>query len=112
MLGLAVYVLNVALVGGVLAVFGLVGYQPGLLFAAGVLPHGVFEIPALMLVSAAVLHMGAVLVSPQTGKSMGQVLLEQLAEGAALLLGVVWPLLAIAAVVEAHVTPRPSWGRS
>ena len=79
--------------------------SPALLFAAGVLPHGAFEIPALMLVSAAVLHMGAVLVSPQTGKSMGQVLLEQLAEAAVILLGVVWPLLAIAALIEAHVTP-------
>jgi uncharacterized membrane protein SpoIIM required for sporulation/ABC-type transport system involved in multi-copper enzyme maturation permease subunit len=104
-LGLGIYVLNVALVGGVLAVFGFMGYQPAVLFAAGVLPHGVFEIPALMLVSAAALHIGSVLVTPQAGKSMGQVLLEQLADGAVILIGVVWPLLAIAAVVEAYVTP-------
>jgi len=104
-LGLAAYVANVALVGGVLAVFGLVGFSPGLVFAAGFLPHGAFEIPALMLVSAAVLRIGAVLVTPQAGKSMGQVLLEQLAEGVAILLGAVWPLLAIAAVVEARITP-------
>jgi uncharacterized membrane protein SpoIIM required for sporulation len=104
-LGLAAYLANVALVGGVLAVFGLVGFSPGLVFAAGFLPHGAFEIPALMLVSAAVLRIGAVLVTPQAGKSMGQVLLEQLAEGVAILLGAVWPLLAIAAVVEARITP-------
>ncbi len=104
-LGLAVYVVNVALVGGVLAIFGLIGYEPGLLFAAGVLPHGAFEIPALMLASAVVLHIGAMLVTPQTGKSMGTVLLEQLADGLAIMLGVVWPLLGIAAVIEANVTP-------
>ncbi len=104
-LGLAIYVLNVALVGGVLAIFGLIGYEPGLLLAAGVLPHGAFEIPALMLVSATVLHIGAKLVSPQTGKSMGNVLLEQLADGLAILVGLVWPLLGIAAVIEANVTP-------
>jgi uncharacterized membrane protein SpoIIM required for sporulation len=104
-LGLGAYVLNVALVGAILALFGLIGYQPVLLFVAGVLPHGIFEIPALMLVSAVVLHIGAALVTPQVGKSMGQVLLEQLADGLTILLGLVWPLLAIAAVAEAYVTP-------
>jgi uncharacterized membrane protein SpoIIM required for sporulation len=105
-LGLGALVLNVALVGGVLAVFGLIGYQPAVLFSAGVLPHGVFEIPALILASAVVLRIGAVLVTPQAGKSMGQVLLEQLADGAVVLVGVVWPLLAVAAVIESYITPR------
>jgi uncharacterized membrane protein SpoIIM required for sporulation len=105
-LGLGAYVVNVALVGAVLAVFGLIGYQPALLFAAGVLPHGMFEIPALVLVGAVVLHIGASLVTPQVGKSMGRVLLERLADGCVVLVGVVWPFLAIAALVEAYLTPN------
>jgi stage II sporulation protein M len=88
-----------------LAAFGLLGYSPALLFAAGLLPHGIFEIPALMLVSAAILRVGALLVTPQAGKSMGQILLELLGESAAIIVGVVWPLLAIAAVIEAKITP-------
>lgn len=104
-LGLGAYFINVALVGAVLAAFGLIGYQPALLFAAGILPHGLFEIPALILVGAVVLQVGASLVTPQVGKSMGQVLLEQLADGCAILVGVVWPLLAIAAIIEAYLTP-------
>ena len=104
-LGIAAYLLNVGLVGGVLGVFGIIGYSPCLLFAAGLLPHGIFEIPALMLASATVLRIGAVLVTPQMGKSMGQILLELLADGAKVLLGVVLPLLMVAALVEAHVTP-------
>jgi stage II sporulation protein M len=104
-LGMTAYVLNVGLVGGALGIFGLAGYAPAELFAAGLLPHGIFEIPALMLASAAVLRIGAVLVTPQMGKSMGQILLELLADSAKVLVAVVFPLLLVAAVVEAHVTP-------
>jgi uncharacterized membrane protein SpoIIM required for sporulation len=104
-LGMLVYLLNIALVGGVLGVFHIIGYSPWILFAAGLLPHGIFEIPALMLASAIVLRMGAVLVTPQTGKSMGQVILEQLADWLKIFLGLVVPLLALAAVIEAYVTP-------
>ncbi|HEY5984472.1 MAG TPA: stage II sporulation protein M [Anaerolineales bacterium] len=104
-LGIAAYVINVGLVGGVLGVFDLMGYAPGVLFAAGLLPHGIFEIPALMLASASVLKLGAVLVTPQMGRSMGSILLELLADSAKVLLGVVFPLLIIASLVEAHITP-------
>ncbi len=104
-LGMLVYLINVGLVGGVLGVFQLIGYSPLPLFAAGLLPHGIFEIPALMLASAVVLRMGAVAVTPQTGKSMGQVMLEQLADWLKVFLGLVVPLLAVAAIMEAYVTP-------
>ena len=51
------------------------------------LPHGIFEIPALVLASAVVLRMGAILVTPQIGKSMGQVILELFAGWLKLFLG-------------------------
>jgi stage II sporulation protein M len=105
-LGIAAFLLNIGLIGGVLGIFALIGYSPGLLFAAGVLPHGMFELPALMLASAAILRTGAVLVTPQTGKSMGQILLEQLAESVKVILGLAVPLLLVASLVEAYVTPQ------
>jgi uncharacterized membrane protein SpoIIM required for sporulation/ABC-type transport system involved in multi-copper enzyme maturation permease subunit len=105
-LGIAAFLLNIGLIGGVLGIFALIGYSPGLLFAAGVLPHGIFELPALMLASAAILRTGAVLVTPQTGKSMGQILLEQLAESVKVILGLAVPLLLVASLVEAYVTPQ------
>jgi uncharacterized membrane protein SpoIIM required for sporulation/ABC-type transport system involved in multi-copper enzyme maturation permease subunit len=104
-LGMLLYLLNVGLVGGVLGVLKLVGFSPTVLFAAGLLPHGIFEIPALILATAVVLRMGAVLVTPQIGKSMGQVMIEQLADWLKIFLGLVVPLLAIAAVIEAYITP-------
>ncbi len=45
------------------------------------------------------------LVTPQIGKSMGQVILEQLADWLKVFLGLVVPLLAVAALIEAYVTP-------
>jgi stage II sporulation protein M len=79
--------------------------QPLPMFLAGVAPHGIFEIPALMIGSAVALYMGASIVTPQTGKSMGEVILELLADWVKIFLGVVVPLLAIAAVIEAYITP-------
>lgn len=105
-LGMAAYLMNVGLVGGVLGILKIIGYSPGLLFVAGLLPHGIFEIPALMLATATILRIGAVLLTPQMGKSMGQIFLEVLADGAKVLIGIVLPLLLIAALVEAHVTPN------
>jgi uncharacterized membrane protein SpoIIM required for sporulation/ABC-type transport system involved in multi-copper enzyme maturation permease subunit len=104
-LGMIAYLINVGMIGAVLGVFKLIGYSPALLFAAGLLPHGLFEIPALMLASAVVLRMGAILVTPQIGKSMGQVIIEMLADWLKIFIGVVVPLLAVAALIEAYVTP-------
>ena len=91
-LGMLVYLLNVGLIGGVLGVFKMIGYLPDPVVRGGLLPHGIFEIPALMLASAVVLQIGAVLVTPQTGKSMGQIVLEQLADWLKVFLGLVVPL--------------------
>lgn len=104
-LGMIAYIINVSLIGGVLGIFKLIGFSPLMLFTAGLLPHGMFEIPALMIASAIVLRIGAALVTPQLGKSMGQVILELLADWAKVFLGVVAPLLAVAALIETYVTP-------
>ncbi|MFN3492582.1 MAG: stage II sporulation protein M, partial [Anaerolineales bacterium] len=104
-LGIMLYVVNIALIGGLYALFELLGINPLPIFLAGVAPHGIFEIPALMIGSAVVLYFGATLVTPQTGKSMGEVILELLADWAKIFIGLVAPLLAIAAVIEAYITP-------
>lgn len=104
-LGILFFVLNLGLIGGVLGLFAMFGVSPILLFLAGLLPHGIFEIPALMLGGAAVLRIGVGLVTPQIGKSMGEVLIELLADWTKVFLGLIVPLLAVAAVVETYVTP-------
>ncbi|CAG0971700.1 hypothetical protein ANAEL_01217 [Anaerolineales bacterium] len=104
-LGILLYMLNVGIIGGLYALFELLGMSPLPIFIAGVVPHGIFEIPALMIGSAVALYMGAAIVTPQTGKSMGEVLIELFADWAKIFIGVVVPLLAVAAVIEAYITP-------
>ncbi len=104
-LGTLVYLVNLSTVGILLGVFQLLGYSPLTLTLNGLLPHGIFEIPALILASAAMLRIGVVLVTPQMGRSLGEVVLESLADWTKIAVGLVLPLLLIAAVIETYVTP-------
>jgi stage II sporulation protein M len=74
-------------------------------FAAAILPHGIFEITAVSIATAAVLKAGGMLVTPQPDKSMGEIFLLSLADWFRVFIGLVVPLLAIAAVIEVYVTP-------
>ncbi|MEW6029950.1 MAG: stage II sporulation protein M [Chloroflexota bacterium] len=105
-LGMIAYLINIGVVGALLGLFDLMGQSPWLMLVAGILPHGVFEIPALVLSSAAVLQLGVVLVAPQMGKTIGEVLIEAVAHWARVIVGLVVPLLAVAAVIEVYVTPH------
>jgi uncharacterized membrane protein SpoIIM required for sporulation len=98
-----------------MATMAVSGYLIGVLNAAGIqalpiaalfLPHGVLEIPLAILASAAVLRSGAILASPAPGKTIGEVWLATFAEWARVMVGLVIPLLVIAAMIEVWVTPR------
>ncbi len=71
-----------------------------------ILPHGVVEIPAAILASAAVLQAGAILATPTPGKTVGEVWIAAMGEWAKIMVGIVIPLLLVAAALEAWVTPR------
>lgn len=105
-LGLTLFIGNIALIGGVLGGAHLVGFSPLLAFAAGILPHGIFELSAVFLATAAMLKVGAQLVTPQSDKSLGEILLLSLADWCRVFIGVVLPLLAIAALIEIYITPQ------
>jgi uncharacterized membrane protein SpoIIM required for sporulation len=104
-LGLTLFIGNIALVGGVLGAAQLVGYSPWLAFAAGILPHGLFELTAIFLATAAMLKLGAQLVTPQSDQSLGEILLLSLADWFRVFIGIVLPFLAIAALIEIYITP-------
>jgi hypothetical protein len=107
---------------GVLAVVllmapvGLVGYFIGNASLAGqdgtrfltalVMPHGLLEIPASILAGAAIVHLGLAAVSMPKGGSLGESWLSALADWARVGLGLVLPLVLLAAAVEVFVTPQ------
>jgi uncharacterized membrane protein SpoIIM required for sporulation/ABC-type transport system involved in multi-copper enzyme maturation permease subunit len=104
-LGILVYIGNFSLIGGVLGVTKMVGLSPLLVFAAGILPHGIFELPSIVLASGAVLYMGVRLVTPVEGRSIGEVFIASIADVFKIILAVCLPLLLLAALVEAGITP-------
>jgi len=104
-LGLTLFLGNIALIGGVLGAASLVGYSPLLTFIVGILPHGIFELSAIFLATAAMLKVGAQLVTPQPDKSLGEMLLISLADWFRVFIGIALPFLAIAALIEIYVTP-------
>lgn len=104
-LGLTLFLGNIALIGGVLGAADLVGYSPLLAFVVGILPHGIFELSAVFLATAAMLRVGAQLVTPQPDKSLGETLLISLADWFRIFIGIALPFLAIASVIEIYLTP-------
>jgi uncharacterized membrane protein SpoIIM required for sporulation/ABC-type transport system involved in multi-copper enzyme maturation permease subunit len=105
-LSLVAFIGNFALIGGVLGAVRLVGISPWLIFASGILPHGIVELPSVILLSAAVLHMGLRLVTPEEGRSIGETMLMTFADVIKILIAVCIPLLILAALIEANITPR------
>jgi len=82
-----------------------VGYNPVLFLAAFVLPHGVLELPAATIATALAVRLGATFMSPPQGTTVGEGWLWALADFIKVFVALVLPLLALAAVVEVHVTP-------
>jgi uncharacterized membrane protein SpoIIM required for sporulation/ABC-type transport system involved in multi-copper enzyme maturation permease subunit len=104
-LGLVLLMAPVLLVGYFAGNLALAGASAGTALGALVLPHAVFEIPAAMLAGAAIVRWGMVVVSPAHGRSLGHHWLAGFAEWARLMVGLVIPLLALAAAIEVFVTP-------
>jgi uncharacterized membrane protein SpoIIM required for sporulation/ABC-type transport system involved in multi-copper enzyme maturation permease subunit len=105
-LGVLAYMLNIALIGGLFGLVQLLGIPAWPLFIGGVLPHGIFEIPALLAGSAAMLYFGVSFVTPQAGRSFGEAGIELFADWCKIFVGIVVPLMAVAALIETYITPH------
>jgi hypothetical protein len=105
-LALVLLAIPVLIVGYFAGNLALTGASVGTVLSALVLPHGLIEIPAAMLAGAAIVRWGMVVVSPAHGRSLGHHWLAGFAEWARLMVGLVLPLLAVAAAIEVFVTPQ------
>ena len=93
---------NFFLIGALGAYYVRSGSSLGV-YLVGILPHGIFELPALVLFCA------AGLCSRVTARVRGDKevrILRTLSEVSTLFLYVILPLLAAAALIETYVTPR------
>lgn len=97
--------LNGAVIGAVLALSEMMGMELWQMILLGLLPHGIFEIPAIMLGVAMGLYLCRQMngtLRKRTGTPKIEVVLPHLCRVA--VFGVV-PLLAVAALIETLVTP-------
>ncbi len=105
-LAVVILMLPTTLVGYFAGQVALAGYNPLIFLAAFILPHGILEIPAAILVGAATINLGASLISPPPGKTVLDGWLMSLADWLKIFVGLVLPLLAGAAILEVFVTPN------
>ncbi|HEX2620493.1 MAG TPA: stage II sporulation protein M, partial [Phototrophicaceae bacterium] len=73
---------------------------------ASVVPHGIVEIPVIILAAAISLKLGAVITRPPEGMTVGQAWQMTLGDTLKILVGLVIPGLVVAAMLEAFVTPH------
>lgn len=104
-LALVLLMLPLGLVGFFAGQAALAGVNPALFLAVFILPHGILEVPAAVLCGAAILRLGASIIAPPPGKTLGDSWLLALADWAKISLGLVAPMLLGAAILESFLTP-------
>jgi uncharacterized membrane protein SpoIIM required for sporulation len=98
--------INMGLVSFIITEIVLLGYNPWLFVSTFILPHGILEIPAILIGMTFALRIGAALVSPPPGLDVGQGVLLTAANFVKILIFLVVPLLLLAAYIEANITPQ------
>jgi len=97
---------TMTVLGGLANIMAQVGVPVWAYLTGFILPHGILEVPAAILASAAVLQAGAILATPTPGKTVGEVWITAIGEWTKIMIAVVIPLLLVAAGLEVWVTPR------
>ncbi len=105
-LGVISLVLPFSLIGYFAAIAGQTGLSPWKFLVGFVLPHGIFEIPAIILTGALIIRLGLTLVTPNEDFTIGEAWIRALADWSRLILFVVIPLLLVAAFLEVFITPQ------
>lgn len=100
---------SLGIAGYLMGVLVPVGITPWMYLVGFILPHGIFEIPAAIIATAGILRMGALMATPDPDHSVSEVMLQSLGEWVKIMVGIVLPLLILAAVVEVWGTPRVAY---
>jgi len=104
-LALIVVMLPFGIAGFIFAQVFSAGVDP-LPFVAAIAPHGVVEIPAIIVAGAAALRLGSIVTCPPHGMTAGEAWIRALADTLKIGLAVVLPMILVAAMLEVAITPR------
>ncbi len=105
-IALILLLVPVGIIGFVAAQASKFGTDPVTFLIAFVLPHGIIELPAAIIATGMALRLGASIIAPPPGVSVGENVIHAFADLVKLFVFVVVPLLLIAAWVEATITPQ------
>jgi len=89
-----------------MANFAAAGLSPFTFALAFIIPHGILEIPALIIAGAALLNLGAILASPAYDQTISESFIKGLGNWARVVVALVAPLFIGAALLEVYLTPR------
>lgn len=104
--GILPMIASMGLVGYIMAVLVEIDINPFRYLLGFILPHGIFEIIALIFSTAAIFHLGVMLAMPNQSNTIGEVWIVLIAKWTKLMLGVVIPLVLIASMIEVWITPK------
>lgn len=93
-----------AILGYVLSQFILAGFDLTI-FVAALLPHGIIEIPVILLATAIAFRLGAVMTKPPSGETVGFAWTVAVGDTIKLWVTLVVPGLLLAALLEVFLTP-------
>ena len=105
-LGVLPIMTSLGVVGYLMTLLNTNGLNVGVYLIGFILPHGIFEIPAALLATAAVIQSGVILSTPDPEKTVGEVWIMALADWAKIMVGLVIPLLLLSSIIEVWITPR------
>jgi uncharacterized membrane protein SpoIIM required for sporulation len=104
--GVLPLIASMGIVGYLMAVLNQIGINSFTYFAGFILPHGIFEFFAIIVSTAAIFQMGVVLAVTNQSKTIGEVWILSIAKWVKLLIGVVIPMIILASIIEAWITPQ------
>jgi uncharacterized membrane protein SpoIIM required for sporulation len=105
-LGVLIFMLPWTLITYLAAQMAMGGSNPLTFLLTAIAPHAILEAPALLLAAAAALRWHATIIAPPPDKTVSESWLLAAADFGRLMVGLVAPLLLLAALVEAYVTPQ------
>jgi uncharacterized membrane protein SpoIIM required for sporulation len=104
-LGVLIFMLPWGVISFIAMQFYLAGENPYQFLLGTIVPHAIFELPVLLLIGAAALRWQTVTFAPLPNRSLSEMFILRAAEFWRIFLGLGIPLLLLAALVEAYVTP-------
>jgi len=97
---------SIGIVGYIMSLLGNAGLSVSTYFLGFILPHGIMEIPAAVIATAAIFQIGVILATPDNHQTIGEVWIKSIANWAKVMLGLVIPMMILSAMIEAWVTPE------